>query len=471
MSDTQDTVEPEEDKSSEATAGAPKAAVPPSPEATPAPQDTQALRLRQALYGGLFGSLGATVGWLLWVAVYAFRANPWEVILAPVVGAAVGLLNEWWRDYRRVARREAAGEDPEEAHEAASEGDSAPHYGRAARVGAVTLVLLGVICEHLVADLIRAVLVPFLSSLATLFPCGALFAWLIARGRSRVIPEADRNPYYSLVSMVCWGLGAMCLASGLRLAMGEANPWAGSGYWVLIGMGLRLTSAPDTPVDAPVLGVAFALLLLIGSSIWNVESVTTFGSSSSSSSGTVPVIGPVVSITAKAADDVLKSPDVPARFWNQAQEEITKSEQGKEKNKTNDAGSEATEGHEWEGLCRWVGCDNISNPVIKPLNANEPFADQLRRQDVAWDYVDRKRNLCRMLHQGWGSPMARSWLVVLLFGLGLSVGAVQEARNRPRDYRGSLTRRHDLALTCGVLALIATTVLILHFLSHSGLAP
>src|SRR5262249_44436924 len=71
--------------------------------------DTKAsLQLRRLLYGGVGGSLGATVGWVTWIPVLAVREAPQEVVVSVLVGAVIGFLVPYVETYFELASEEAA---------------------------------------------------------------------------------------------------------------------------------------------------------------------------------------------------------------------------------------------------------------------------------------------------------------------------------------------------------------------------
>src|ERR1700741_4281249 len=128
--------------------------------------------LRIAVYGGLLGSLFATIGWLLWLGHQVSHEHWVELVASAVVGAGVGWSYEWLKHYAHTARREQFGElsliedtRPDRLKPA--------HYFRAIFTGAAFAFLF---CEHFISELATAVLVPFLVSLVTLFAAGACFA-------------------------------------------------------------------------------------------------------------------------------------------------------------------------------------------------------------------------------------------------------------------------------------------------------
>jgi hypothetical protein len=68
------------------------------------PSQDRVLWARQALYVGIFGGLGATLGWFTWAALAILMAHPHEVWVSASVGAVVGTVVDGSRRYREIAR-------------------------------------------------------------------------------------------------------------------------------------------------------------------------------------------------------------------------------------------------------------------------------------------------------------------------------------------------------------------------------
>lgn len=61
---------------------------------------------RRALYGGVLGSAGVTLGWLLWFVMQTAVKVPKVVLLSPLVGAVVGVVYDFFRDYLAASQGE-----------------------------------------------------------------------------------------------------------------------------------------------------------------------------------------------------------------------------------------------------------------------------------------------------------------------------------------------------------------------------
>jgi hypothetical protein len=85
---------------------------------------------------------------------------------------------------------------------------------------------------------------------------------------------------------------------------------------------------------------------------------------------------------------------------------------------------------------------------------------------VIADEYSRQKVLCAELRQGFASGMIRSWIVMLLFAIGLGLAPMAEEKLRPIDYPSSRTRRNDRILA-GVLAvLVIGGALVVRFTRH-----
>ncbi len=138
--------------------------------------------LRRAIYGGIVSRFCATCGWLTWLFVQAL-AKDWKAIFGPIVGVLVGVTVRFVEHYKEVARYESEGGDWSEEEE---ESEGVPKgFARGIVQSLVPFVLLFVAltCEHVLGDLLAEYMVPFLASIATLFPVGAIFGSLVQSGR------------------------------------------------------------------------------------------------------------------------------------------------------------------------------------------------------------------------------------------------------------------------------------------------
>jgi hypothetical protein len=468
------------------------------------------LAWRRALYGGLLSSLGATTGWLLWIALQAFQQD-WRVLFAPAVGAVLGLLLHWLVHYVRVAGQEASGPPGPEA----PGGRGRQPAVAAGRIGAVALLALGVACENLLGDLVHQMLVPLLASVATLFPVGFVFAWLFQP------PSSSTSSDDNLLARV-WGgalAGALAAAAAMavHLLMGAFSPDHRLGdalgsilaWWVLLGIGFGVTlgdrSGPH-PL-APLGGVAIALGLVLVLSIPSLYSWVR------------ELPGPLRALRLGvewAVDGMLASPELPAAFWLKAEEQIAEA-------KAKSPGGLGRELGWGAVLARWIGCPELQPPrrpeaplprlhapprdplaprpppdfsrllgALKKKEADRTAEDNqlLRQLAERWsrevnpalpgeaakpvpvvpgwpeDPSQRRQDrLCRELRLEFGSGLVRSWFVILLFSVGLGVAPLVEGLLRPPHYADSQTRKNDQKLAVGLVVLLAVAVGLVRWLS------
>jgi hypothetical protein len=76
--------------------------------------------------------------------------------------------------------------------------------------------------------------------------------------------------------------------------------------------------------------------------------------------------------------------------------------------------------------------------------------------------LERKMALCEQLSYGFDSALARSWIVLCFFSIGLGLAPRIERSLRPRDYAASETRMRDRRLSFYFvpILLVLTTLLI-----------
>lgn len=307
--------------------------------------------LRRALYGGVFGSVGATTGWLLWLGILAVRLRPVEVAGAAVLGAIIGFAIEWFIDYVRVAREEAEhGVREKEDEPPPDEARYRPRdRGRllaaGLRIGAVVAGFLGLVCEHLVSEVASRVLLPFLCSLIFWFPVGAIFAVAFFRDGG-----AGETFFLRIVHGLLAGVAA-AVVTGLACFMMRQGNIGHGGWLVLVALGTALMVGRNPNAFAPFLGALAALVFFCLCAGYFVRT------------GRQPPI-PFVngSIGQYLVDDILVSPDIPSAFWERAEKEI---------GGTSVASTSAATGA-WTLPCRWVGC--LPPAPAAPAPAN-PLAD------------------------------------------------------------------------------------------------
>jgi len=379
---------------------------------------TRYTTFRIALASGILGAAGATLGWLVWLTIRV--ANP-KLILTVLVGAALGLAVHWIQHYVRVARRERDGHVP------AAEGVShAPTLrSRAAFFWAAGFGLLGLVTEHLVAEMAAEFLQPFLASLAALLPAGMMIGWTMSHGRAK-----GENVF--LAVFFGMGLGvAIALVTGLIWTVGFGSaPWfALISWWGLIGIGTRLVARRERQtvrIADPIVavGLIFAATLLLDRLPSKPSSYDFFG----------PYKGVPGMLRAMAAE-IHESPALPATFWVEAERRFIEKEAGRK----------------------------CPVPFIAPATS---VAQDTSALAVSADPLQAA--IERMAHAPASAPVVgaeaplpgaateyfRSWLVILLFAAGIGLAPWLERTLRPSDYPNSETYRRDVTLTVVVVLML-----------------
>lgn len=498
---------------------------------------TEAIRksdvpFRVALLGGILGSLGATIGWLLWIAIQAV-ARDWKVVLAPVVGAALGYVIQWVEGYIHTARHER---ERGAAAEHASEPPAHVPPRGGVRMWALALGFLALACEHLVGHLMSEFLVPFLASMATLFPAGAVFGWLLAGGRGD-----GESPLMILLQGALLGGAAAVVALLVQVLMGApVRVEAIFGWWVLVGLGLMIC-CPQKGPPGPVHAAGGVLVSLVFVLLCSIPGLTLI----------LQKLPPVISIPtvgiASAVDGALRAPDVPAVFWIEAearahQHEESSSATGHEESENETPSHSANPAFSLHA--QWPpssgespfgsaerrplfgntpggggfggspgGFGSINGPsnsppafTWPPANAPEtgssplnapalngpgpaaPFGSggetlndllkrsqplpslpipadpnyvRLMREQMADPALERQRILRQELGKGMASGLVRSWIVLLLFALGVGLGPLAERLLRPAgDYSASRTYRNDRLLAASIVVLILAACMV-----------
>lgn len=389
---------------------------------------------RIALASAILGSLGATFGWINWLAI---ESGNWKLLVTIVVGAVVGLALHWTQHYVRVANLERRGESTGHLH--------AWHLGAFLYAGG--FAFLGLATEHLITEMVAEYLRPFLASVASLLPAGAIIGWSMNRGRGK-----DEN----LLLFVADGMfvgGSIAVVTGIiwTISFGSA-PWVALvSWWGLIGIGTRALTSEER--NAMKTGDPIAAVVLVFAMIFALNLLPTSQSS-------YDKLGPfrnVVLIVRTMAAETQQSPGVPADSWIKAEHDLA-----------------------------------VKNGVVDTIPVRTP---QLRaRTSVAGGlpgatHIDVKRamdDLARSWTTGSTTPsdsmapgdttstrgtlwklfhseLFRSWLVIVLFALGVGFAPAVERALRPIDYPNSETYRNDIVLTCSISALIVIACLIAHF--------
>jgi len=403
---------------------------------------TEDVRLRQALYGGLLGSAGVILAWMMWVVIQAWLQDWVSVVRAPAVGATLGIVLDFLVEHVRASAREVRGEA--EASKPAS-GEAPGGVRRIlGPIGTLSLVFLAGACENLVGDRLASLWRPFLVSVATFFPVGAVFAWRL---------HARAFHQHSLPSNLFHGVWAgLCAAMtvvGMGLLLG-ALPRAGEGvdwsailalfvWWGLLGgaFGFALRDEDSPSLVGPPVGVGCMLVITLLGAVpvsW------------------IPSSTGLVDLLARAArpvsELVLTHPGLPAQVLADA--EKVSGPVAPPPLPGLPAGTAVAS--EWSlRLTRLLGCEALG------IRLGEKQAVRLS------DLSPRHRSLCNDLRRGSRSGLLRSWLVLLVFSLGLGLAHVVEARLRPATYAGSATQGRDAVLALGSCLLLLAAVLLVRF--------
>ncbi len=375
--------------------------------------------MRRALFSGIIASLGASLGWLGWVAAQAF-AKDWKVLLAPVLGAVLGFIIQWIEKYIHTARHEhIEGEAPPDSA-------PAPNGQATVRNWLLALTFLGIACEHLVGHVMSEYLLPFLASLATLFPAGFVIGFVLDE------PKEEKHVFAEAAVGALCGFVVSLAALAVQLIMGGGVGYFSlASWWIIVGIGLYVSanrSGGANPVRT-VLGVVISLSLVIICSIPALVNTLEKW----------PYIGGVTRALSAAVDGVLVAPDLPAQFWVDA-------ERG---NQTQPA-----------DIAR--GPIDVSNSVLdKPYTPPQAtFAEQnaavlqALTQGAPDPSFKRNATLRTEWDKGMKSGLVRSWIVLVLFAIGLGFAPMIEESLRPRDYPSSRTQTNDKRLAIAIFALI-----------------
>ena len=78
-------------------------------------------------------------------------------------------------------------------------------------------------------------------------------------------------------------------------------------------------------------------------------------------------------------------------------------------------------------------------------------------------YLTRKHAFCADLQDGWTSGMARSWVVLAGFLVGIGAAARMDERFIPEDYAESHTRRYDRYAAVATIVLVLVGAVVLRF--------
>lgn len=426
--------------------------------------------LRIGLFSGIVASGGATVGWLLWLSLQAF-ARDWKILLAPLLGLLIGHASDWLEHYYKVSRYEAEhGIWHADGHEPTKEAQAADAAKKThnLRIWTLALTFLALACEHIVGHLVQEFMLPFLASIATLFPVGAIFGIAFFK-------EEKKEGIFDLLGFGAFAgaLAASAAALVQYVIYGSVAVGALCGWWILVGLGFSICSpnkAQLTPGKAVgALAVVMGLIL-----ICSIPKIYDF---------LEKIPGPP-GVPAKAigfaVDGALSSPDLPAKYWSEAELRAAAAEA-----KVTDHDEESKWG---KALAKMIGYDPSSSggSADEPRDAlsftPESLADKIQKDSMAlsrynFDKLNssaiyqknsetRHETLGKELTKGFSSGLVRSLIVLFLFALGLGFAPKVEGWLRPLDYPSSRTFKHDKTLLYSMLGVILLAALLIRISPH-----
>ena len=374
---------------------------------------------RIALASGILGAAGATLGWLAWLTIRVANA---DLLVTVLVGATLGLAVHWIRRYVRVAKQERQGGAPEQG----TTGHPQTIRSRAAFIWAAGFGFLGLVTEHLVADMAAEFLQPFLASLAALLPAGMILGWTMSHGRGK-----DEHAYAVIIYGMAVGV-AIAVVTGIIWTIGFGSaPWFSLiSWWGLIGIGTRLVARRErhtVRIRDPILAVVLIFLatLVLDRLPAKPSSYEFFGAYKG-----VPLM-----IRAMTAE-IHHSPALPATFWIDAEKRFIAKQAGR--------------------TCPLppVVQSTVAAPdtSVLPISADplQAAIDRMAHAPVSTPVAEPEA----APNPGAMTEFFRSWLVILLFAAGIGLAPWLERMLRPIDYPNSETYRKDITLTVVVVLML-----------------
>jgi hypothetical protein len=374
---------------------------------------------RIALATGILGAVGATLGWIGWLTG---KVLSWPLVLTVLVGAGLGVVVHWIRHYVQVARKESQGVAP---HSAAGAGDHRPR-SVVALFWAGGFGFLGLVSEHLVAHMAAEFLRPLLASLASLLPAGVIIGWRMNRGR-----PSDENFFQLIAEGLITG-AMITLVTGFiwHFGFGEVPWFALVSWWGMIGIGVRIMTGTDrnaVRLAEPVIAVVmvFAATFLLNLLPTTRATYERFGAL-----GNVPLILRTMSA------EIQQSPALPATFWLDAERRYQ--EEHVEKKAT-------------------ISMADALGPARRDTTRSSLQGLGLSRAVSALTDTSIEHAAVQET-PGARTEYLRSWLVVLLFALGVGAAPGVERALRPVDYPSSETYRRDITLAIVVVLVLVATM-------------
>lgn len=394
---------------------------------------------RQALFSGVCGALGATLGWFAWVALAVLVAHPHDVWVSAVVGAAVGVTVDGARRYREIVRAGAADESARgDALTLPPKGEAgtkvSAHWFPVFGLGSTILgVLLGAASEESIGDLIKEVRLPFFFSLLT-YAVGGMVIGAVARFSGGLRGTGWMGFMVLMLPGALLGLLLVLvdLLAGVRLDIESSAAW-----WAVItavGVMAMITAEESTrrAVFTGVTTLCVIALLVVFTGLTQAEK----DSAETRRHGEVRA---VMHLAVSVSESMLKAPDIPETSWAEADAKL----------KAADTEELITPGVP-PSVSRWLadvgGCDRV------PAQSDPDHPQR---------FLVRKRELCSQLEAATGSSWARSAIVLLAFWIGLVTALRLEQRWRPEGYETHAVRRADgFALAFVALGLAAALLVV-----------
>lgn len=470
--------------------------------------------LRRALYGGLFGSVGATAGWLTWIS---FQVG-WRVLLAPVIGVILEFIRKGYEYHQRVAASESA--TPKTPYTQESVRTNNTHTSLRASLGRVvwfSFPILLAIVLGVAADLIKEIIVPYLQSVITIFPVGAIFALWFYQGQFRPHNLPERIGLGAIGGMLAT-LASLLIFYAIGGKAGIAN--IQSSWWVLVGICFAIAHVDEVDsgapaIIAPLVSVTLLLLLIALFVAFNFDRYAYAG----------------IKVIPSTINAVLAGPDLPATSWKDVRLEkeirntptpegwtwlsrasgceslqplrisrerilagcedasviafqcavppclnlekdcsiqslMTRDRSPQFEIEGSEPAAERAQREQRVAMCkvRREECEeaierikaDVANPSSQSVLAREAQANELQTAPQIY----RRRLLCRQVSLEWRSGLVRSLLAIVLFGVFWGAGRSLEVSHRPAHYATSRTRRLEL-LVVGLMGLLTIVVIII----------
>lgn len=380
---------------------------------------------RIALASTILGTVSVLFVWL-WYLAHA-SCDP-GLLFTVAIGVTLGYIVHWFQHYARVA-----------AHE--KRGEPVHHDANRALKRVLSAAVIGVIAlasEHVIAEMVAKFFRPVLASLVTLVPAGAIIGWSMNRGRSK-----DKNFLLFLADGLLIGASIGVVTGTLwAIAFRETQWIALVSWWGLIGLGTHLMTGPErnsVRFGDPIAAVA---IVFVGTFLINLLPMT---EAPYNKLGVFKTLPEAIRIMAA---EIQESPGVPATFWINGERELA---------------AECADKKGKRGAVQETRTQRPSTPPpsAKPVDirkAVENLANGAPAVSPAALLVTRTRAT-------WGQ-LARSWIIIFVFAIGVGAAPAVERALRPIDYPNSETYRQDVRLTWWVVLLLAFACVVGRYAGH-----